>query len=74
MPEWYFLGVFKLMHMVPPLVGFGIMGVAVGVLLAWPFIDRKPRRISRRPFMLAFSFLVIGVIVGLTVLAFFHAE
>lgn len=72
-PEWYFMAPFELLHLVPPLVGMLVTGAAVGVLALWPFIDRKPKRITRRPFVMALSFAILGVIVGLTVYSYIHA-
>jgi hypothetical protein len=66
-PEWYFMAPFELLHLLPPLIGMLVTGAAVGVLIMWPFVDRKPRRITRRPFMMALSFAIILVILGLTI-------
>lgn len=66
-PEWYFMAPFELLHLLPPLIGMLVTGAAVGLLIMWPFVDRKPRRITRRPFMMALSFAIILTIVGLTV-------
>jgi quinol-cytochrome oxidoreductase complex cytochrome b subunit len=74
LPEWYLLAPFELMHLVPAVTGFAIMTLALGGLMAWPFIDRRPRRMSRRPFILAVSFLAIGAIIGLSILALMHVE
>jgi quinol-cytochrome oxidoreductase complex cytochrome b subunit len=67
LPEWYLLPPFELLHLVPPLPGMLATGLAVGVLMFWPFIDRKPRRISRRPYMFALSILIILSLIGLSV-------
>jgi quinol-cytochrome oxidoreductase complex cytochrome b subunit len=74
LPEWYLLAPFELLHLVPPLPGELFMGLCVGLLMFWPFIDRRPRRISRRPFVLVLSFLIIGAIVALSVMALMHVE
>lgn len=74
LPEWYLLAPFELMHLMPALPGFAVMTLALGGLMAWPFIDRRPRRMSRRPFILAVSFLAIGAIIGLSILALMHVE
>lgn len=67
LPEWYLLPPFELLHLVPPLPGMLGTGAAVMVLMFWPFIDRKPRRISRRPFMMILSLLIIASLIGLSV-------
>jgi quinol-cytochrome oxidoreductase complex cytochrome b subunit len=74
LPEWYLLAPFELLHLVPPLPGELFMGLCIGLLMLWPFVDRRPRRISRRPFMLIFSFVIIGAVVALSVMALMHVE
>ena len=71
-PEWYFMAPFELLHLLPPLIGMLVTGAAVGVLIMWPFVDRKPKRITRRPFMMALSFAIILVILGLTIYPYIH--
>jgi quinol-cytochrome oxidoreductase complex cytochrome b subunit len=71
-PEWYFMAPFELLHLVPPLLGLAMTGVAVGILAAWPFIDRKPRRISRRPFVMALSFAIIAAVLALSIYPYIH--
>jgi quinol-cytochrome oxidoreductase complex cytochrome b subunit len=66
-PEWYYLGVYELLKLVPDKV-LGIMMpiVGIGVLVVWPFLDRSPEVLIRR------RKIVVGVatvvIVGLVVL------
>ena len=43
-PEWYFLGLFQLIKVVPELVGVLAPGVVVLLLVALPFVDRSPER------------------------------
>lgn len=73
MPEWYLVPPFELLHLVPALPGMLGVGVAVGILLMWPFIDRKPRRLSRRPFVMILAFSIIAILVGLSVYSYMHA-
>lgn len=73
MPEWYLVAPFELLHLVPALPGMTAVGVAMIVLVVWPFIDRRPRRLSRRPAMIAFAGGVIAILVGLTVYSYMHA-
>lgn len=72
LPEWYLMAPFELLHLVPPLPGMLGVGAAVGVLMLWPFIDRHPRRITRRPFVLALSFLIIAAILALSIIPYVH--
>lgn len=71
-PEWYFLAPFELLHLMSPLAGISLMGVAVVALLVWPFLDRRPKRISRRPFLIIFSALILIAIIALSVLPYVH--
>lgn len=72
LPEWYLMAPFELLHLVPPLPGMLGVGLAVGVLMLWPFIDRHPRRITRRPFVMALSFLIIAAILALSIIPYVH--
>jgi ubiquinol-cytochrome c reductase cytochrome b subunit len=76
-PEWYFLALFQLLKYFPgplePLATMVIPGLAVGFLLALPFLDRgadrHPLRRSRLP--LTFTMMVLGLgTVALTLLGF----
>jgi quinol-cytochrome oxidoreductase complex cytochrome b subunit len=68
-PEWYFLFLYAYMHYVPPVVGTLTPLVLLGVLGAWPWIDRNPeRKPSRRKIAIAGSVLVILVIVALSII------
>jgi cytochrome b6-f complex subunit 4 len=68
-PEWYFLFLYAFMHYVPPVVGTLTPLVLLGVLGAWPWIDRNPeRKPSRRKLAIAGSVLVILVILTLSII------
>lgn len=70
-PDWYFLSLFELLKYFPgpfePLATMVIPGLAVGFLLALPFLDRGPERRpfgrGRRLWSLAMLALMTGVIV-----------
>lgn len=76
-PEWYFLGLFQLLKYFPgplePVATMVIPGLAVGFLVALPFLDRGP---DRRPFARARMPITLGMLamgsaaVMLTVLGF----
>ncbi len=65
-PEWYYLGVYELLKLVPRVVGILAPVVGIAVLILWPFLDRSPEVLVRR------RLLVVGaatlVIVGLVAL------
>ena len=65
-PEWYYLGVYQLLKLVPRLVGVLVPIVGIGVLVIWPFLDRKPEVLMRRR-LLAVTGATL-VMVGLIVL------
>jgi ubiquinol-cytochrome c reductase cytochrome b subunit len=79
-PEWYFLGLFQLLKYFPgplePVATMVIPGLAVGFLLALPFLDRGPDRRpltwARLPLTIAMGVLG-GATVVLTVLGFSDA-
>ena len=66
-PEWYFLSLFQLLKYFPgplePIATVVIPGGVVGLLLALPFLDRRPERhpAKRLPVMAGFALLGIGV-------------
>jgi ubiquinol-cytochrome c reductase cytochrome b subunit len=72
-PEWYFLSLFQLLKYFPgplePIATVVIPGLVVGLLVALPFLDRRPdRHPMKRPLIMA-GFSVLGVgIVSLTYL------
>jgi hypothetical protein len=72
LPEWYLMAPFELLHLVPPLPGMLGVGAAVGVLMLWPFIDRHPRRITRRPFLMALTFVILASILALSIIPYVH--
>jgi quinol-cytochrome oxidoreductase complex cytochrome b subunit len=75
-PEWYFLALYQILKKIPAMV-LGIQGKVIGValpillvglILIWPFIDRKPdqsRSIYR--YRLVFVVLVTLIIIALTI-------
>jgi len=70
-PEWYYLGVYQLLKLVPRIIGIlaPIIGIALLVLL--PFLDRNPEVLMRRRkfAVAAFTLVVLGL-VALTVLGY----
>ena len=71
-PEWYFFFLFQLLRIfsTPQLLLFGtiiIPTILMVLMIAWPFIDRKPeRRVSRRPIAMALGVAVPVVLLALT--------
>jgi cytochrome b6-f complex subunit 4 len=41
-PEWYFLGLYQLLKYIPKTIGAVAPVIALGLVLIWPFLDRKP--------------------------------
>lgn len=68
-PEWYFLGVYQLLKLVPiKVIGILIPIVAVGLLVVWPFLDRSPEVLARRrKLVVGGATLVMLGLVALTV-------
>jgi quinol-cytochrome oxidoreductase complex cytochrome b subunit len=67
-PEWYYLGVYELLKLVPRIVGIMIPIVGIGVLVVWPFLDRSPEvLIRRRKVVVGGATLVLVALIALTV-------
>jgi len=71
-PEWYFLALYQVLKYIPPeVLGFNGKSVGsvlpvllVGVVLIWPFIDRKPdksRQTTRNRFIVVAVLAVIVI-------------
>jgi quinol-cytochrome oxidoreductase complex cytochrome b subunit len=71
-PEWYYLGVYQLLKLVPVKV-LGILAPIVGVaiLVVWPFLDRSPEvLVRRRKLVVGGATLVLLALVALTVMGY----
>jgi len=71
-PEWYYLGVYELLRLVPiKVIGILIPIVGVGLLVAWPFLDRSPVVAKRRRLLsIGGASLVLIALIVLTVVGF----
>jgi ubiquinol-cytochrome c reductase cytochrome b subunit len=71
-PEWYFLGVYQLLKLIPvKLIGIMTPIVAVGLLVIWPFLDRNPEVLARRRILaVGGATLVLISLVALTVFGY----
>ena len=71
-PEWYFFFLFQLLRIFsnPNLILFATIIIPTGLmvlLIAWPFIDRRPeRRLSRRPIAAVIAVAVPVILLTLT--------
>lgn len=73
-PEWYFLYLFQLLKYFPGSIEWvGVIlfpAVALGLLIALPWLDRSPRRhILGRPWVLAATVSVVVFMVTLTIIS-----
>jgi quinol-cytochrome oxidoreductase complex cytochrome b subunit len=67
-PEWYYLGVYELLKLVPRIIGIMIPVVGIGLLVVWPFLDRSPEvLIRRRKMVVGGATLVLVALIALTV-------
>jgi quinol-cytochrome oxidoreductase complex cytochrome b subunit len=71
-PEWYYLGVYMLLRLVPiKTIGILIPIVGIGLLVLWPFLDRSPVVLKRRRLLsLGGASLVLIALIALTVVGF----
>jgi cytochrome b6-f complex subunit 4 len=58
-PEWYFLGLYQLLKYLPKTTGAVLPIIFAGVVLVWPFLDRKP---DKSPNAVRTRFIVIAVL------------
>jgi cytochrome b6-f complex subunit 4 len=67
-PEWYFLGLFQLIKVVPELVGLVAVAIVLLLLVLLPFIDRSPERNPlRKPVTTVVGLVIVTALVALTV-------
>ncbi|MCJ7709707.1 MAG: cytochrome bc complex cytochrome b subunit [Chloroflexi bacterium] len=68
-PEWYYLGVYQLLKVIPiKVVGIMVPIVGVALLVIWPFLDRNPEVVMRRrKIAVAGATLVIIGLIGFTI-------
>src|SRR4030043_89281 len=68
-PEWYFLALYQILKKIPPMV-LGIEGkiigvvvpvILVGLILVWPFLDRKPDK-SKKVYRIRMAIVAVAVI------------
>jgi quinol-cytochrome oxidoreductase complex cytochrome b subunit len=62
-PEWYFLAVYEAIKYIPKTLGATLPLIIVGLLAAWPFIDRKPDT-SRRDYRVRGAITVVVLIIA----------
>lgn len=67
-PEWYFLALYQILKFIPKTTGAVAPVLAVGLIMAWPFLDRKPDR-SRKTYRnrMIFVLLSLVILVALTI-------
>jgi cytochrome b6-f complex subunit 4 len=70
-PEWYFLGLFQLIKIIPEVLGIILPGVVILLLVILPFVDRSPERNPR--YKPVTTSIAVAVIVGLVVLTIWGA-
>ena len=67
-PEWYFLGLFQLIKLIPEVIGLVLVGVVILLLVILPFVDRSPERNPRyKPVTTTIALIVIIGLIVLTI-------
>ena len=67
-PEWYYLGVYELLKLVPRIIGIMIPIVGIGLLVVWPFLDRSEEvLIRRRKRVVGGATVILVALIALTV-------
>jgi cytochrome b6-f complex subunit 4 len=67
-PEWYFLGLFQLIKIIPEIAGIIVPGIVVLLLVILPFVDRSPERNPlHKPVTTTIALIIIVALVVLTI-------
>jgi ubiquinol-cytochrome c reductase cytochrome b subunit len=68
-PEWYFLASYQFLKVVSPeWLGLVLQGLVGGLILFWPFFDRKGERdIRKRPVLMLGTALFLAGVIGFTI-------
>jgi len=67
-PEWYFLGLFQLIKIIPEIAGIIVPGIIVLLMVILPFVDRSPERNPlRKPVTTTVALIVVVALVALTI-------
>jgi cytochrome b6-f complex subunit 4 len=67
-PEWYFLGLFQLIKVIPELVGIVLVGIVVVLMIILPFVDRSPERNPlRKPVTTTVALILVAALIVLTI-------
>jgi quinol-cytochrome oxidoreductase complex cytochrome b subunit len=64
-PEWYFLGIYEFLKLVPRIIGIMLPIVGIGLLAVWPFLERSPEvrpRQRKVVILTATVILLVGVV------------
>ncbi len=67
-PEWYFLGLFQLIKVIPEIAGIIVPGIVVLLMVILPFVDRSAERNPlRKPVTTTVALIIIIALVVLTI-------
>ena len=67
-PEWYFLGLFQLIKVIPELAALIVVSVVLLLLVLLPFVDRSPERNPlRKPVTTTIGIVIVVALVVLTI-------
>ena len=67
-PEWYFLGLFQLIKIIPEVAGLIVVAVVIVLLIILPFVDRSPERNPlHKPVTTTIALILIVGLVVLTI-------
>ena len=61
-PEWYFLALYQLLKFMPKTLGAITPVILAGMIILWPFFDRKPET-SKKVQRIRFIVIAVGMIV-----------
>jgi cytochrome b6-f complex subunit 4 len=67
-PEWYFLGLFQLVKIIPELAGIVLVAIVLALMIVLPFADRSPERNPLyKPVTTTVGLVIIVALIALTI-------
>jgi quinol-cytochrome oxidoreductase complex cytochrome b subunit len=61
-PEWYFLALYQLLKYIPKGIGAAAPVILIGIILIWPFFDRKPDKSKKNTRNRGLAMLIIMLV------------
>jgi quinol-cytochrome oxidoreductase complex cytochrome b subunit len=66
-PEWYFLFLYEILKYIPKTIGSLLPFIGIGILIIWPFLDRKQDSKKAQRNRIILVVIVMAVVILLTI-------